>query len=164
MIKVQVNPDCEVLVDDEDAYLLNTYKWHIKKWKGKSYLRTTLYKPRKHDLYVHHLIMKDVRKGCSYYFLDRNTLNLQKENIVALLSTTKSHICNVSLLNKTSKYRGVYFSSGKFIAQIRFNGEKQHLGTYQEEREAAIIYDLKAIELYKEHAHTNIMSNPFKLI
>lgn len=123
MIKVQIYPDCEVLVNDEDAYLLNTYEWYVKKWKSKSYPRITLHKPQKYDLYIHHFVMKDVREGCSYYFLDRNTLNLQKENIMVLLYSTKSHVCNISPSNKTSKYRSIYFSSGKFIAQIRFNRE-----------------------------------------
>ncbi len=164
MVKFQINNDCVVLVDDEDACLLDTYKWNINKWKGKRYLRTTVYKPQKHDLYLHHLIIGGRKEGHVLYYLDGNTLNLQKENIVELPSYTKSHVNNYLFLNKTSKYRGVYFLSGKFIAQISFNGETRNLGKYQEEREAAIIYDLKAIELYREYANTNIVNNPFKLL
>jgi len=90
MIKVQINLDYEVLVNDENTYLLNTHEWHVKKWKSKSYLRITLHKPQKYDLYIHHFVMKDVREGCSYYFLGRNTLNLQKENIMACFTALKA--------------------------------------------------------------------------
>lgn len=59
--------------------------------------------------------------------------------------------------NNTSGYKGVcwYKPLNKFQAQIGFNNKTIHLGYYIDPKEAARVYDYKAIELFGEFALTN---------
>ena len=59
--------------------------------------------------------------------------------------------------NTTSQYVGVYWDKGakKWRAGIRIHGRHKYLGCYSDEREAARVYDAKALELYGDFAHIN---------
>lgn len=56
-----------------------------------------------------------------------------------------------------SRYRGVFWESrsNKWGARISFNSKKISLGYFKEENEAALAYNLKAIELKKGRAILN---------
>jgi hypothetical protein len=57
---------------------------------------------------------------------------------------------------KGKKYKGMYFTrNGKWSAQITFNYKKISLGVFTTEKEAAIAYNLKALELFGEFAKLN---------
>ena len=47
----------------------------------------------------------------------------------------------VSRITGKTGYRGVTTNAGKFVAQIKINGIKRHLGTYKTALEAARVYD-----------------------
>jgi hypothetical protein len=66
--------------------------------------------------------------------------------------------------NKTSKYKGVHWNkkANKWCAQISLKGIRTHLGLYKDEIDGAIVYDLKAIELFKEYAKTNFPIENYK--
>ncbi|MCG9792478.1 NUMOD4 domain-containing protein [Flavobacterium algicola] len=51
--------------------------------------------------------------------------------------------------NYSSKYTGVYFNHGKFIASISIDGKRKHLGVYDTEEEAHYVY-MKVIEALGE--------------
>lgn len=55
----------------------------------------------------------------------------------------------------SSIYTGVHKKGKKWQAAITYKGEKQHLGTYTTEREAAQAYNDVATRLYGEHANLN---------
>ena len=59
----------------------------------------------------------------------------------------------------TSQYRGVHWCkvSKKWKAQIQYEGKKMCLGSFDNEREAALAYDCKATELQGESAALNIL-------
>ena len=56
-----------------------------------------------------------------------------------------------------SKFKGVYFDkrSSKFGSRIKVNKKTIHLGTYSDERSAAMAYDKAAMRLHGEYAKTN---------
>ena len=58
--------------------------------------------------------------------------------------------------NKLSKYIGVTKNQNKWTSRIRKDGVKYSLGAYLSEKEAALAYNTKAIELYGELAKLNI--------
>ncbi|KAK8809425.1 hypothetical protein JH06_1951 [Blastocystis sp. subtype 4] len=70
----------------------------------------------------------------------------------------------------TSGYRGVYSRSGKWNAQIQYNGKKVYLGSYSSEQEAARAYDIAAKRYHGSKAVLNFQSsgegasrNPFQM-
>jgi hypothetical protein len=158
---IQLKNNIEILVDDEIYGEVVNHKWNICNAKGKSYIRTTIYYPKKQDIYLHHIVLGGLIKGYTTLFIDGNSLNCQKENLMQIPFHTKSHIRLCHFANKTSKYRGVYENNGKFISAIQIDGKLNYLGKFITEKEAAIKYDLKAIELYKQFAVTNIITNPY---
>ncbi|GGD47842.1 hypothetical protein GCM10011514_09770 [Emticicia aquatilis] len=161
MKKIQLKNGLEVLVDDDIYGEVVNHKWNICTVKGKRYVRTTIYFPKKQDIYLHHIVLGGLMKGYTALFVDGNSLNCQKENLIQVPFHTKSHIRPCHFTNKTSKYRGVYVSRGMYISSIQMGGKFNYLGTFISEKEAAIKYDLKAIELYKQFAITNIITNPY---
>ncbi|KAM7459004.1 hypothetical protein BLSTO_00223 [Blastocystis sp. subtype 1] len=59
----------------------------------------------------------------------------------------------------TSGYRGVYSRSGKWNAQIQYNGKKVYLGSYSSEEEAAHAYDIAAKRYHGSKAVLNFHTN-----
>lgn len=61
-------------------------------------------------------------------------------------------------LKGTSKYRGVSYmkANSKWKSSIMIDGNSIYLGLYDNEIDAAIAYNIKAIELFGEHAKPNI--------
>ena len=59
-----------------------------------------------------------------------------------------------------SGYKGVFpLPNGKFQAQIGVNGKSKYLGTFSSAKEAAVAYDLAAIEYHREFRKTNFDSD-----
>ena len=61
----------------------------------------------------------------------------------------------------TSDYLGVCKVDGKWRASIKHAGVATHLGTFDDERKAALAYDCAAITMHREFANPNIIENPF---
>ena len=60
--------------------------------------------------------------------------------------------------NKTSHYRGVWKNkAGRYIAQIKDPGTKwsTHLGTFENEHDAALAYNIAALSIYGSDAFQN---------
>ncbi|KAK8820054.1 hypothetical protein WA538_002152 [Blastocystis sp. DL] len=59
----------------------------------------------------------------------------------------------------TSGYRGVYSRSGKWNAQIQYNGKKLYLGSFSSEEEAARAYDIAARRYHGSKAILNFQTS-----
>jgi hypothetical protein len=88
-------------------------------------------------------------------FIDRNRLNLQKENLI---------VCEraVSIRHtggRRGRFKGVHFSkkSMKWVAQITHNYKCFAIGSFDCEEAAASAYNHAAVRLYGEHAYVNTM-------
>lgn len=67
--------------------------------------------------------------------------------------------------NSKSIYCGVFATPNKtFFSHIRFNGKIIFLGVYENEKDAAIAYDIKALELFGATAKLNFPDQIGKLI
>jgi hypothetical protein len=69
------------------------------------------------------------------------------------------NMCNVPKRrgSTSSTYKGVSWNklANKWVAGIRLNNRRIHLGYFSDEREAARAYDAKALELFGEFANIN---------
>jgi hypothetical protein len=81
--------------------------------------------------------------------LDNRRCNLR-------VCSARENIANNHKTWGASKFRGVQKSGKKWVAAIRYKGEKTHLGTFENEVDAAIAYDREFLKLYGEYANPNL--------
>lgn len=144
-----------VTISDEDYDLVSKYTWAIAK-RGKTFYAASS-KWGYGVIYMHRLILK-AKKGELIDHKDRNGLNNQRDNIRKCTGQqNKSNVSSHS--DSKSMYVGVtwYKNYNKWEAQITNKGKHYKLGYFENERDAASAYNLKAIELKGEFANINIL-------
>jgi len=69
------------------------------------------------------------------------------------------HVLYLTKRRCSSIYKGVhwYKKGNKWCASICFNKKRLHIGLYDTEEEGAFAYNKKAIELFGEYAHLNVI-------
>lgn len=134
------------IVDDEDFERLNEYNWFYTKG------RACRVENRKH-IAMHNEIM-NTPIGKEIDHINRNALDNRKVNL--RICTRQQNICNEVRKNK-SGLRGVHFRDRKkpWVAYITVKRKQINLGSFNTEKEAAIVYDKKAKELFGEFATLN---------
>jgi hypothetical protein len=135
------------LVDDEDFEYLNQWKWHVILDDRNCYAART-----KNKILLHRVIMK-TPKGMEVDHIDHNGLNNQKYNLRNC--TKRENVINSRKLHGKSKYIGVSPHRKSFMARITTNGHLINIGSFDDEKNAAKAYDLKAKELFGEFANLN---------
>jgi hypothetical protein len=82
---------------------------------------------------------------------------INEEDNLRLLRVINGDKSKIKKSNCSSKYFGVSYHKrhGKFLASIKKDGKQQHIGSFENEIEAALAYNKKAIELYGENANLN---------
>ncbi len=137
-------------VDDEDYDMLSKFKWHCLNGYAKSF-------SERHILAMHRLVTH-AQKGLEVDHLNGNRLDNRRSN---LRVCTKSVNLQSRKLpkNNTSGYRGVFFQPKSIFhpwhTHIAFNKKIIYVGSYTNKKDAALAYDLKAVELYGKLAKTN---------
>jgi ribosomal protein L19 len=148
------------LVDDEDYCWLSQYKWHLRNGTNTSYAtRHAWIKNKRVTIDMHRDILKLVpgdKKLTDHK--DRNGLNNQKENLrtASVSMNIYNRIMNIKR-GKTSKFRGVCWSTQrkKWKASITYRKQVKHLGFFNSQMEAALVYDNAAIKYYPDLAILN---------
>lgn len=64
--------------------------------------------------------------------------------------------------NSLSKYKGVYKSGNKWVANITIDGVQRIIGTYDTEKEAGVRYNEEAIKLFGEFAMLNEIGDGYE--
>jgi len=133
------------LVDEDDFEKVNKYKWCLminKYAKGKiDGITKTL----------HSFIYGNIKIGNCIDHINRDPLDNRKNN----LREVSSSLNNQNTLRKndktTSKYIGVRILRNKYISAC----QKIYLGTYDNEIEAARLYDICSYKIYGKNALNN---------
>jgi len=136
------------LVDAADYEWLNQWKWHsvngyaVRCKRGKR-------------VFMHREIVR-VPKGKIVDHWDGNRCNNYRTNL--RICTRQDNVYNTAKrAGASSRYKGVSFCRrcGKWQTAIKFKGHGTHLGYFDDEVEAARVYDRAAVERFGVFAQPN---------
>jgi len=159
MKTIKLTKGFEALVDDDDFDYLNQFKWYASVYDGKVYAKRNVKDSetkRVKRIIMHRVIMNIDSTKDVIDHINGNGLDNTKENL-RVCSHGQNMKNRTSVKNSSSKYLGVSFckKSKKFHVKIESKGVKYDLGRHLNEKEAALIYNAKAIELHGEFANLN---------
>jgi hypothetical protein len=149
------------MVDEEDYSKLKKYKWYCT---ASGYARRSIWKNGKTTYqYMHRFIMNIQDDDIFIDHVNHDILDNRKHNL-RLCTWAENHRNRKLMKGYTSKYKGVYRSkcAKKWVAQITLNQKKYYLGLFDNEIEAARVYDEAAIWLHKEFALTNFERSSYE--
>lgn len=156
MKEIKLSKGLKTRVDDCDFENLNQFKWRASKEFNTYYaVRVIKIGNRRHTIRMHIEIMGVFDCKLMIDHEDRDGLNNQRYNLRP--ATNQQNSRNQAGVNKSSKYKGVFFSKSKckYSAQIKIDYKSKHIGYFINEEEAARAYDAKARELFGEFAYLN---------
>jgi len=150
-----------ILIDDEDYDKIKGYTWsialrgrlsktfYISGYKHKS--GRNAYRP-----FLHRLIM-DCPDGFCVDHINGNALDNRKQNLRICTQQQNSFNSNKQNIKTSSVYKGVTFDKArnKYQAQIKINYKHKIIGRYETEDQAAIAYNIAALENFGEYAKLN---------
>jgi len=135
----------EILVDDDKYHNLSKYKWQII--NGYAFVQI-----QNKSVLMHRYILDPTPTD----IIDHINGNRSDNRIDNL------RISNHSLNNHNKKkdgYIGVRSKYNRFQSQITKDGHYYYLGSFETDKEAALAYNKKALELYGEYANLNTIDN-----
>lgn len=162
LIKNKRYGDTLTFVDDEDYEYLNQWKWYLQVTDGKQYIIRSVPARENNGIRTSksmHIEIINRHFNLEYEVIDHkdgNGLNNQKCNLRPC--SQGGNVKNrCSAKSSTSKYLGVGWDSynKSWKAQIRIKGKSTHLGSFQDEIDAAKAYDEAAKLYHGEFANLN---------
>lgn len=136
MKSIQLSRGLFAVVDDSDYELIAKYKWSAGSIKGYPY---ALRREGNKTILLHRFIMNTYDPNVIIDHIDRNTLNNTRNN---LRIANKSINARNKKARGTSQFMGVSLHRGKkWIAHIKIDGKYKHLGSFDDEKQAALAYN-----------------------
>lgn len=165
IIKSKRYGEKECLLDDEDFDVVNKWRWKLLISYNSMYaVRNATYtisrgKYIQKVILMHRLILNLNDKNILVDHKDQNGLNNQKDNLRTCTKAENNRNIK-SHRDSTSKYLGVCRDSArrKWKAGITFKKKLINIGRFESEEAAALAYNEKAKELFKEFASLNIIT------
>ena len=151
MIKISKTVNAKIMIDADDAHLLDEAELHLHISRGKAYIE--IYKDKKsHKL---HRVIMNAKDGDIVDHINGNTLDNTKQNLRFV-----THQQNMFNRKSKRKYKGVKllkdcYRARPYQAKISKDGKEYSLGCYKTEEQAALAYNKKALELFGEFASLN---------
>lgn len=140
LVRLLKGEDC--LIDDDNFELVSKYKWH--KIKSYGYAMSN-------GIRMHRLIM-DCPKGMEVDHINGNTLDNRKCNLRICSHADNQKNMKVRT-DGVSKFKGVSWDKQMYKWRVRV--QNQFIGLFDNERHAAMAYDLNAKQLFGEFAQLN---------
>jgi len=141
------------LVDDEDYERVMQYKWSANKIGNTWYAISE--EPITHKTILMHRLILSIKPYELCDHINGNGLDNRRHNL--RLASRSQNAMNQIKTHGTSIYKGVSWvkRDKKWRVQIMFNYKNIYIGDFKDEREAAIAYDEKALELFGGYAKLN---------
>lgn len=150
------------VVDDETFDELSKYKWFYTHYgyAGRSAKKHELEKGYPNVILMHRQLVNAAKKE-DVDHIDGDRLNNQISNL--RICNRRQNLQNQAKVMRTkkgkatSKYKGVYWAKDreKWRATIRANGKRVAIGSYDNEKEAALAYNEYASKYFGEFARLN---------
>jgi len=147
------------LVDDNDFDHLNQWKWYASFDKSANtfYASRTVHGETNKTIRMHRVIMKVDDGSVLVDHADHNGLHNFRSNL--RIATKGQNNSNVRAhKGGTSKYLGVSWNkqNSKWRTVIHKDGKQTRLGHFEQEKDAAVAYNLAATNLYGQFANLNV--------
>ncbi len=162
--EIQLTQGQVAIVDDEDYEWLNQWKWCAVSGKNSKGHGGGFYAIRRKqgmtkNIIMHRIIL-NATDGLEVDHINGDGLNNTRSNL--RLCTHNQNVWNRKRKNKNMcGYTGVHKRENRFRAEIRCNGKKIIIGSFESAILAAEAYDKKATELFGEFASLNFPDTSF---
>lgn len=151
-------------IDPEDLFKVMKHNWRVDE---KGYVVTNSSRkdnPKRNRIFLHRYLT-DCPEGMVVDHEDGNPLNNKRKNL--RICTHAQNSRNRKINKKgTSKFKGVSFNKRdkRWVSVIGFENKTISLGYFKEEKDAALAYNRKAVELFGEFACLNPVEDDGKEI
>lgn len=147
LVKNSVRP---AIVDDEDFEQISLYTWYLSE-KGYA-----VAKPARRTIRMHRIIAK-TPKGKLTDHVNHDKLDNRRVNLRICNRQQNQQNRRKQEKPTSSIYKGVtwYKPYRKWAAKIDVHGKRTYIGYFDNERHAAMAYDIWARFLYKDFSHCN---------
>jgi len=159
MKKIPLTQGKFAIVDDEDFDCLNQWKWQAT-FDGYNWyaVRAVKYDGKRTSQMMHRQILglaADDKRQVDH--CNRNGLDNRQENIRICNSSQNQHNGKKNKHGLSSQYKGVSWHKQvqKWTAQLVVFGKHLYLGCFNNEVDAAKVYDKAAVEHFGEFARVN---------
>jgi hypothetical protein len=144
----------EILVDDFMYYKLIPFYWMICNSYAKN---TSIDYMHRHIFVLNDNVLID---NMVIDHINNNRFDNRINNLRQISHGENNHN-RTNTKNKTDKYKGVCFLGKKWSSKITHNNIIIYIGQFDNEKEAALAYNKKAIELYGNVANLNVIEDLF---
>lgn len=146
------------IVDTGDYEWLSRWKWYCDKAERTYYAKRRDYENDGKIISMHRIILGlNGNVNLQADHINSNGLDNRRSNLRSCTKAENQRNQQIQLRKKTSRYKGVFFSSlrKKWLSRIKLNQKVMCCGTFTSEAEAAKAYDAKALHLFGEFARLN---------
>lgn len=144
------------IVDEEDYMWLAKHRCRLTK---NGYVATSVVVDDDYrEIPIHRLIMERHAGPLGSQCVDHisgNRLDNRRVNLRITDHQGNARNASSRSARKTSRYKGVHKVGSRYYAGITVNGVGVGLGSYASERDAALVYNLKAKEVFGQFARLN---------
>lgn len=152
--KIKLTRGKVVTVDARDYEFLSQWNWLYLNGYAARQIYTGLIRGKVRIIYMHRQIV-GTPECLQIDHIDGDRLNNSKANLRFATSQKNSYNKKRPRNNKSSKYKGVCFFRGRWVAQIGYNNINKYLGRFCTQKQAAAAYNKAAIRYHGQFASIN---------
>ena len=153
MKQIELTQGKFAIVDDEDFEEVNQYNWYF----AQGYAVRNVKVSGKQKTQLMHRIVTNCPADMDVDHANHDKLDNQKVNLRVCSRSENNQNQQTRTYSKSSVYKGVIFNkhANKWMARIMLNYKHKFLGYFANEIDAAIAYNVAAIEMFGEFALLN---------